>query len=113
MSASLTSGMNILFIKADPERDDESNKGRSSCDIVIYSKKCVFIFIPSSGTGLLKLGISCDDHHKSVFCYINIMNLGPHLRMGAGCQEKLPYDYQVTTLIPSSLNSGKEKRAGG
>lgn len=59
------------------------------CDIVIYSKKHVWSSFTVPSTELLNpwdfLGI---ESHNSVFCYVNEITFGKHLRIGADCQGK-------------------------
>lgn len=33
-----------------------------------------------------------EESHKDVFCYVDVVTVGPYLRMGAGCQDNQPCD---------------------
>lgn len=33
-----------------------------------------------------------EESHKDVFCYVDVVTVGPHLRMGAGFEDNQPYD---------------------
>lgn len=53
------------------------------CDIVIYNNNIYLIFISVSGSEVLKpLGFPNWWEHKRVFCYVDKVTLGLHLRMG-------------------------------
>ena len=55
----------------------------SACDSVIYNKKCIFDLYPVADTELLKpLEFPVRRKDKGVFCYVNKVTLGKHLRMG-------------------------------
>ena len=60
-----------------------------------YNKKYTFGLCPICGTEFLK---SFEISDTGVFCYVNEVILGTHLRMGAGCQGNQPCDLKVGTL---------------
>ena len=65
-----------------------------NCDIAIYSKKYIYlILVPVSATEFLKpLNFLGAESHRGVFCYVNEVMFGNHLRMGSGCQGNQPVD---------------------
>ena len=39
--------------------------------------------------------IVCDEAHIGIFCYVNEVTFGKHLRMGAGCWGNQTCDYRA------------------
>ena len=61
------------------------------CDVVTCNKKYIFGLHPSFWHRAPKTwNFLCDESYKGVFCYVIGLTLGPHLRMGASCQENQP-----------------------
>ena len=54
-----------------------------------------------------------DRSNKGVFCYVNEVTFGPHWKMGAGCQEKPPYDWRLGTFSPTPLTVRERRGSGG
>lgn len=60
------------------------------------------VFNPIPSTKRLKpLEVLSDESDKDVFCYINEMTFGKHLRMGTGFQGNQTYDWKVGTFSPT------------
>ena len=71
------------------------------CDIVICNTRYIFGLCPLLRHRVHKpLEFPKWWEHKSVFCYVNEVTLGLHLRMGAGCRENQPWDQRVGIFSP-------------
>ena len=66
-----------------------------SHDIVIYNKKYIFALHPLFPAQSSKnpWNFPSEERDKVVFCCVNEVAFGKHLRVRAGCQESQPGDY--------------------
>ena len=62
----------------------------SMCDIVIYSKKYIFVLPVLATESLNPWNFLSGDNIKSVLCFANEMIFGKHQWIGAGCQGNQP-----------------------
>ena len=81
---------------------------------LLFIRSMYLVFVPISYTKFLKpLEFPLMKSNKGVFCYVNKVTLGKHLKMGASCQWGQPRDQRVGTFTHTSQPPGREDSGWG